>query len=164
MYLQKLSLFTVLAVLSVVNGQKEEWLCNCTTKGQNNATTTRQCCAQAPGAFVPGPPARRKTSSTAVSNLKEASVVSRSMGLQSDGKRRVRYGYRTVLSRPVNGRHRFQYSCIGLDQSQCSPVLRGSPVPYYSAANVVTHPGMAPSDFGVKKICGNTRGVHDPAS
>ncbi|KAJ7312610.1 hypothetical protein DFH08DRAFT_896773 [Mycena albidolilacea] len=49
MYMQKLSLFTVLAVLSVVNGQKEEWL-------PKNATTTRQCCAQAPGAFVPGPP------------------------------------------------------------------------------------------------------------
>ncbi|KAJ7894246.1 hypothetical protein B0H14DRAFT_3125651 [Mycena olivaceomarginata] len=56
MYMLKLSLFTLLAVLSVVNGQKEEWLCDCTTKGQNNATTTRQCCAQAPGAFVPGPP------------------------------------------------------------------------------------------------------------
>ncbi|KAJ7822969.1 hypothetical protein B0H14DRAFT_2598147 [Mycena olivaceomarginata] len=145
MYMQKLSLFIVLAVLSVVNGQKEEWLCNCTTKGQNNATTTRQCCAQAPGAFVPGPPARRKTSLTAVSNLKEASVVSRSMGLQSDGKR-------------------FQYSCIGLDQSQCSPVLRGSPVPYYSAANVVTHPGMAPPEFELKNIYGKTRGVRDPAS
>ncbi|KAJ7208095.1 hypothetical protein C8J57DRAFT_1346517 [Mycena rebaudengoi] len=56
MYMRTLSLFTLLAVLSVVNGQKEEWLCNCTTKGQNNATTTRQCCAKAPGAFVPGPP------------------------------------------------------------------------------------------------------------
>ncbi|KAJ7190703.1 hypothetical protein GGX14DRAFT_701761 [Mycena pura] len=57
MYMQKFALFTVLAVLSVVNGQqKEEWLCNCTTNGQANPATTKQCCAQAPGAFLPGPP------------------------------------------------------------------------------------------------------------
>ncbi|KAF8142538.1 hypothetical protein K438DRAFT_1784664 [Mycena galopus ATCC 62051] len=117
MYMRKLSLLTLLAVLSFVNGQKQEWLCNCTTKGQNNGTTTKQCCPQAPGVFVPGPPvrtysltsvlvlpplvspslagvdfkflswARRKTSSTAVLNLKEASAASRSMGPQSDGKR-----------------------------------------------------------------------------
>ncbi|KAJ7236665.1 hypothetical protein C8J57DRAFT_1376447, partial [Mycena rebaudengoi] len=94
MYMRKLSFFTLLAVLSVVNGQKKEWLCNCTTKDQNKGTTTRQCCAQAPGAFVPGPPPQcdlfgsplvgpAQTSSTAVSNLKEASAASRSMGLQS---------------------------------------------------------------------------------
>ncbi|KAJ6576141.1 hypothetical protein DFH09DRAFT_1150479 [Mycena vulgaris] len=56
MYMRNLSLFTLLAVLSGVQGQKEEWLCECTTKGQNNVTTTEQCCAPAGGVLVPPVP------------------------------------------------------------------------------------------------------------
>ncbi|KAJ7861405.1 hypothetical protein B0H14DRAFT_2575992 [Mycena olivaceomarginata] len=56
MYMRTLSLFTILAVLSVVKGQKEEWLCNCTTKGVSDEKLTTQCCEAAPGVLVSLPP------------------------------------------------------------------------------------------------------------
>jgi hypothetical protein len=60
MYMRTLSLFTILAGLSLVKGQKEEWLCNCTTKGVSDEKLTTQCCEAAPGVLVslPPPPVR----------------------------------------------------------------------------------------------------------
>ncbi|KAF8175621.1 hypothetical protein K438DRAFT_1979524 [Mycena galopus ATCC 62051] len=56
MHMRNLSLFTLLAVLSGVQGQAEQWLCECTTGGQYNEQLTEQCCAQSGGILVPPPP------------------------------------------------------------------------------------------------------------
>ncbi|KAJ7925423.1 hypothetical protein B0H13DRAFT_2314637 [Mycena leptocephala] len=56
MYMRNICLFTLLAVLSGVKAQKEEWLCNCTMKGEYNEPTTEQCCKAAPGVLIVLPP------------------------------------------------------------------------------------------------------------
>ncbi|KAJ7801004.1 hypothetical protein B0H14DRAFT_2615694 [Mycena olivaceomarginata] len=57
MYMRNLSLFTLLAVLSSVNGQvARKWLCDCTTQGQPNPALTQQCCTKVQGLFIPNPP------------------------------------------------------------------------------------------------------------
>ncbi|KAJ6580538.1 hypothetical protein DFH09DRAFT_1309864 [Mycena vulgaris] len=56
MYMRNLSLFTLLAVLSGVKGQQQQWLCKCTRQGEYDPATTQQCCAQAGGVLVPPPP------------------------------------------------------------------------------------------------------------
>ncbi|KAJ7023689.1 hypothetical protein C8F04DRAFT_1093128 [Mycena alexandri] len=56
MYIRNLSLITLLAVLSGVKAQKEEWLCNCTMKAVYDPVITKQCCAQAGGNLVAPPP------------------------------------------------------------------------------------------------------------
>ncbi|KAJ7451375.1 hypothetical protein FB451DRAFT_1284341 [Mycena latifolia] len=56
MYMRNISLLTLLAVLSGVKAQKEEWLCECTINREYNETTTEECCKAVGGVLVPPPP------------------------------------------------------------------------------------------------------------
>jgi hypothetical protein len=52
MYMRNISLLILLAVLSGVKAQKEEWLCECAIKGLNDTTPTQECCKAVGGVLV----------------------------------------------------------------------------------------------------------------